>query len=75
MMLPEHLEQLRDWMREDEYEEKPTIDEWAAQEIQRQLESAYQTGCIIRVKTWEDGMFVDRGGILKTVEERLKLFI
>ena len=36
MMLPD-LEQLRDWVREDEYEEKPTIDEWAAQEIQQQL--------------------------------------
>ena len=73
MMLPEHLEKLRDWVAEDAYEEKPTLDEWAWQDIQQQLDIAYRTGCEIRVKTWENGVIKDRIGVLKKVNGQLGL--
>lgn len=73
MMLPEHLTQLRDWVGEDAYEEKPDIDEWTLQEFQQQLHIACQSRCEIRIKTWENGKITDTTGILKGLDDRLRL--
>lgn len=73
MMLPEHLIQLRDWMGEDDYEEKPLIDEWILQEFQQQLAIAYQSQCEIRVKTWEKGILADTIDILTRLDEQAQL--
>ncbi|MEK5038443.1 YolD-like family protein [Sporosarcina sp. FSL K6-3457] len=73
MMLPEHLTQLRDWMGEDDYEEKPLIDEWTFQEFQQQLAIAYQSQCEIRVKTWEKGTLADTIGIFTQLDEQAQL--
>ncbi|MER2088342.1 MAG: YolD-like family protein [Sporosarcina sp.] len=73
MMLTEHLEKLRDWTGEDDYEVKPDIDEWTLQEFQQQLDIAYQSQCEVRIKTWEKGTLVDTIGILKRLDNRLQL--
>lgn len=72
MMLPEHLAELREWVAEDAYEEQPDIDEWTLQEFQKQLDIACQSGCEIRVRTWENGKTTNTTGILKGLDHRLK---
>ncbi|CAM3042985.1 YolD-like family protein [Filibacter tadaridae] len=73
MMLTEHLVKLRDWVAEDAYEEKPTIDEWTFQEFQQQLDIAYQSKCELIIKTWASGEFTDSIGILQKRDLRLHL--
>lgn len=73
MMLPEHLTQLRDWVREDEYEEKPEIDECTLQAFQQQLDIAYQSRCEMRIKTWEKGLFAETTGSLTKLDEQAQL--
>lgn len=36
MMLPEHVKVLREWREKDKYEEKPTLDEGALQDLNEQ---------------------------------------
>ncbi|WP_203248785.1 YolD-like family protein [Sporosarcina beigongshangi] len=73
MMLPEHLAKLRDWVGEDDFEEKPDIDEWTLQEFQQQLAIAYQSNCEIRVKTWNIGVLANITGILTRIDEQARL--
>ena len=54
-MLPEHLERLRDWQREDEYVERPELTDWELQAMQETLESAWQSRCETWIQTWHDG--------------------
>ena len=73
MMLPEHLTKLREWVGEDDYEEKPEIDEWTLQEFQQQLDIAYQSQCEMRIKIWENGVFVETTGSLTKLDEQAQL--
>ena len=73
MMLPEHLAELRGWVAEDAYEEQPDIDEWTLREFQQQLDIARQSGCEVRVETWENGKITNTTGILTRVRPSLKV--
>ena len=42
MMLPEHVKLLREWKEEDRRVERPDFDEWALEEMNVQIEAAYQ---------------------------------
>lgn len=73
MMLTEHITRLREWVGEDNHEEKPDIDEWTLHEFQRQLGIAYLAQCEIRVKTWRNGTFTDITGILNRMDDQMQL--
>ena len=67
MMLPEHVKLLRQWKEEDEKIEKPSLDEWALQELSTQVAIAYQHRLPIRLTFWEE-----RGtAVFTTVIERI----
>lgn len=54
-MLPEHLERLRDWQREDEYIDRPELTDWELQTMQETLEVALRRRSETSIKTWHDG--------------------
>lgn len=56
MMLPEHVELLRDWMDEDHWVEKPEFDEWEFELIQEELERGVKSKNIVRIETWNEGL-------------------
>ncbi|WP_037561730.1 YolD-like family protein [Sporosarcina ureae] len=55
LMLPEHLERLRDWQWEDEYIERPELTDWELQTMQETLEVAWRRRGETWIKTWHDG--------------------
>ncbi|PID13888.1 hypothetical protein CSV63_15810 [Sporosarcina sp. P34] len=55
LMLPEHLERLRGWQREDEYIERPELTDWELQTMQETLEVAWRRRVETSIKTWHDG--------------------
>ncbi|PIC82893.1 YolD-like family protein [Sporosarcina sp. P1] len=55
LMLPEHLERLRDWQQEDEYIERPELTDWELQTMQETLEVAWRRRVKTMIKTWHDG--------------------
>lgn len=54
MMLPEHVKLLREWHENDNYVEKPELDEWALQELSGQLKIAYTNNDEVELKVWEN---------------------
>ena len=68
MMLPEHVVELRKWMDEDNYTERPKLNEWDLQLIQEELELAFKKKCETLVKTWIDGRIILHQGIIKNID-------
>lgn len=54
MMLPEHVKKLREWKKQDEYEEKPELDEFTLQDISEQLIIAYENRYEVELKIWKN---------------------
>ena len=68
MMLPEHVKELRKWMDQDNYTERPELNEWDLQLIQEELELAYKKKCETLVKTWVDGRIIHHQGIVEAID-------
>lgn len=54
MMLPEHVKMLREWHAQDDYVQKPELDEWALQELSDQLQIAYENKLEVELSVWEE---------------------
>lgn len=66
LFVPEHLERIREWYAEDDYVERPELDQFDWDNIQQTLEVAHQRQCETEVKTWKDGKINPyRGKILE----------
>lgn len=68
MMLPEHVVELRKWMDQDHYTERPELNEWDLQLIQEELELAYKKKCETLVKTWANGLIIRHQGIVEDID-------
>lgn len=65
MMLPEHVKALREWKEQDEYVEKPELDEWALQELSDQLQIAYNSNIEVELKVWEEKQIYKTIGVIQ----------
>ena len=54
MMLPEHVEMIRDWYEEDKQVDKPDLDEDELQLLQEELLIAMKRKCEVKLKSWKD---------------------
>ncbi|MEK4403945.1 YolD-like family protein [Sporosarcina sp. FSL K6-6792] len=70
MMLSEHVRELRKWMDQDNYTERPELNEWDLQSIQEELELAYKSQCETLIKTWESGRIIQHHGIVEDIDLR-----
>ncbi|PID03754.1 hypothetical protein CSV67_03695 [Sporosarcina sp. P2] len=68
MMLPEHVVELRKWMDQDHYTERPELNEWDFQLVQEELELAYKKKCETLVKTWANGLIIQHQGIVEDID-------
>lgn len=68
LMLPEHVERLRDWKAEDLYEERPETTEWQLQAMQETIDAAWRRKCETIIKTWKDGSFYFYQGVIVQIE-------
>ena len=68
MMLPEHVVELRKWMDQENYTERPELSEWDLQLIQEELELVYKKKCETLVKTWADGLITHRQGKVEEID-------
>ncbi|RNF40177.1 YolD-like family protein [Planococcus salinus] len=52
MMLPEHVEMLREWQKEDRYHTKPELDDFDLEAIHEEIQLAYKRQCHIEIRVW-----------------------
>ena len=73
MMLTEHVQKLREWMDEDDYEERPLLGEFDLQLIQEEIELAYKSKCQVLIKIWSDGHLEKHRGIIEGIDFQLMM--
>lgn len=73
MMLSEHIKELRVWMDEDNYIERPQFDEWELEAIQMETELAYKRQCDTKVAIWRKGKEIMYYGKISELDQRLNL--
>ena len=57
LMLPEHVKLLREWQSEDKKIAKPKLDEWQLEDMNKQLQFAYEQKLPIQINFWRDGEY------------------
>jgi len=68
MMLPEHVVELRKWKAQENYTDRPELNEWDLQLIQEELELTYMKKCETLVKTWVNGQIIQHQGIVEEID-------
>ncbi|KGP71193.1 YolD-like family protein [Pontibacillus yanchengensis] len=75
LMLPEHVQILKDMWNEDELQTAPELDEQALQELNETIQYAYKEQITITLHTFSDGSFHDYTGKIEHLiphEQRIK---
>lgn len=75
MMLPEHVVKIKEWVAEDDYTERPDLDDWELQQIQEEIEVAYKSKCQTLIKTWVDGKIIHYQGTIKEIDLHLRIIM
>ncbi|WP_243290152.1 YolD-like family protein [Bacillus sp. FJAT-47783] len=57
MMLPEHVKILRDWMKEDGYEEKPELDEQKLEQFNELIYQSLKQRCELQFTYYAERTF------------------
>lgn len=70
LMLPEHVSLLREWKKQDQYIEKPQLDEWALQELSEQLQLTYEQKVEVELKIWNEKKIFKVTGVISKLDER-----
>lgn len=66
MMLPEHLELLREY--KEEYMEQPReLTEWELEELQKTINQAFNQQLTVTVEVWKDHTITQWTGIVKSM--------
>lgn len=75
MMLPEHVELLKDWLDEDQFVERPEFEEWELELLQDEIKLASISQNIVRVQTWKDGTITSYQGKIVDLDFDLRRII
>lgn len=67
MMLPEHVEQLRDWQKEDQFQIREQPDEQQLEEWNYQIQEAIERNLSLTVHYWQDEKVTRASGIVRKI--------
>lgn len=66
MMLPEHLELLREY-KQERTEQPRELDEWELEELQKTIDQAFNQQLDIKLEVWKDYKITQWTGIIKSI--------
>ena len=75
MMLTEHVELLRQWHDEDEFTERPELDEWELTLLAEEVERAHKGKSDVKLTHWKDGKLLDDYGKVITIDNTSKSIV
>jgi len=76
MMLPEHVQRLRNWQQEMQQIAKPAFDEWTLQALGEELMQAYYGKKEVLLEAWHEKTSIQYKGVitkLKSEEKKICL--
>lgn len=67
MMLTEHTNMLKDWIKANEWIERPDLEEWELTLLAEEIELAFQSKASVKLTYWKDGKLLDDYGKIITI--------
>lgn len=68
MMLPEHVQAIKELIEEDKKSPKPILDAYDYEMLNEELAIALRTDSIVRLRFWKDGWIKEHVGIVEDVD-------
>lgn len=62
MMLPEHLEKIREWKQEQFYDKKCDLTDWELEEIEFTIQRAFKMRKLVTLTLWDNNKLHDETG-------------
>lgn len=75
LMLPEHVEMIREWYEKDEQVPKPDLNEFDLQLIQEEMDIALKRRCEVIIHSWKGGAIHEHRGIIEGIDARNRMLI
>lgn len=75
LMLPEHVDMIREWYEKDEQVPKPDLNEFDLQLIQEEMEIALKRQCNVIIHSWKTGVIHTNRGIIQGIDARSRMLI
>ncbi|MCM3743072.1 YolD-like family protein [Sporosarcina luteola] len=67
MMLPEHIEQLREWQKEDEHQLRQQPDEQQLEQWNYQIHEAAERNLQLSIRYWDNEKVVESRGYIQKI--------
>lgn len=71
MMLPEHVQMLRDWQSEEHRDVRPALDEFDLEALYEEIHLAYRRQCLLEIRVWHNEVKTYSGKVA-IIDLRLK---
>ncbi|WP_298826688.1 YolD-like family protein [uncultured Planococcus sp.] len=75
LMLPEHVEMIREWYEKDEKVLKPDLNEYDLQLLQEEMDIALKRQCEVLIHSWKDGVIHEHRGTIEGIDARSRMLI
>ncbi|MDN3448699.1 YolD-like family protein [Planococcus sp. APC 3906] len=72
MMLPEHVQMLRDWQKHERSDARPYLDEFDLEALYEEIHLAYRRQCLVEIQVWQEEAQAFTG-IVTAIDLRLKM--
>ncbi len=72
MMLPEHLEKIREWKQEQFYDKKRDLTDWELEEIEQTIQRAFKLRKLVTLTLWHNHNFHDETGLVTGMDQLKK---
>lgn len=71
MMLPEHVQMLRDWQSQERSDKRPCLDEFDLEALYEEIHLAYKRQCLIEIRIWQSEVKAFTG-VVTAIDLRIK---
>lgn len=75
MMLPEHIQQIKQWKREAYAEAPRTLSEWELEDLQQTINQAFKQHKIVTISTWQGAKYVQWTGTIIALDKSQQLVL
>jgi len=75
MMLPEHVQKIKQWKREAYAEAPRTLSEWELEDLQQTINQAFNQHKTVTISTWQEAKYVQWTGTITALEESQQLVL
>ena len=72
MMLPEHVQMLRDWQSHERSDSKPCLDDFDLEALYEEIHLAYRRQCLVEIHVWQEEAKAFTG-VVTAIDLRLKM--